>query len=344
MQRGLLQGLPECPALFSATIEGLLRDIRCNADAFTLDGSFFIVSPNYFDDLYLVANALEPLMRQLHRLRNAMASAGMCFSTTKCSFSTTQRPAPQTLVLRDLNSTEVLHIPISDKLPVFNIPVTIHAVDTKAAWTQMLGKAWASYWMVLPWLRTAGTLDKRLDLLDLWVASSFLWAASILPTCQSTRQMIRVAQQAMVIKIFQWKRRPAEGWLDWHIRCHRQARTILAARRWDRTAALRHLEFAGHLCRADSKCSLAAVLLKWRSLGWWRRAQASQSASTRPRHALGAVATWQNRWDRACDEAIMSQSELLRDEFIGRVLDWTAVARNRDLWKLVCRGYAGSLD
>ena len=80
------------------------------------------------------------------------------------------------------------------------------------------------------------------------------------------------------------------------------------------------------MCRADSTCSLAAVLLKWRSLGWWRRAQASESASSRPRHAAGVVATWQNRWDRACDEAIVSQADLLCGEFLGQVLDWTFVA------------------
>ena len=151
-----------------------------------------------------------------------------------------------------------------------------------------------------------------------------------------------MCQQAMLIKMRRWRRRPAEEWLEFHRRCHRAARDLLGECRWDRLAALRHLMFAGHLARADMTNRLAVRLLRWRSSGWVRE-QRALPVRAQIHYAQGAVATWQNRWDSACDAVGQHDRIMVGGVFLSHPLNWMVIAQQRELWRDLVRQWVSLL-
>ena len=105
---------------------------------------------------------------------------------------------------------------------------------------------------------------------------------------------------------------------------------------------MRHLMFAGHLARANVSGRLAISLLRWRSSGWVR-AQRALPVRNRIHYVPGAVATWQHRWDTACDQMGQHDRIMVTGVFLSHPLDWMTIAQQRDLWRDLAKQWAALL-
>ena len=124
-------------------------------------------------------------------------------------------------------------------------------------------------------------LDSRLEFWSLVIAPSLLWGLESTRDQHHTHsyKKIRTCQRLQVSKMMKCKRHPIgnqlEPWLDFHIRCFRNARSAINKRGMcilDNLRA-RKLAWAGHIARfgiGPRETHLLKHVAAWRCTSWWR--------------------------------------------------------------------------
>ncbi|CAE7709541.1 unnamed protein product, partial [Symbiodinium necroappetens] len=128
-------------------------------------------------------------------------------------------------------------------------------------------------------------LKSRLQMSTILVRQSALWACQTWP-CNDT--VLRAANSLQLVQarnMLKLSRQPGELWADWHVRSMRRARLALfhaKVPRWSSFILQQIWGLAGHVVRGDP---VAAAMLRWRNLEWWRIEQSIPPSWGGQRHA-----------------------------------------------------------
>ena len=128
-------------------------------------------------------------------------------------------------------------------------------------------------------------LKSRLQMSTILVRQSALWACQIWPCNDNLLRAANSLQLVQARNMLKLSRQPGELWADWHIRSMRRARLALfqaKVPRWSSFILQQIWGLAGHVIRGDP---VAAAMLTWRNLEWWRIEQSIPPSWGGHRHA-----------------------------------------------------------
>ena len=205
--------------------------------------------------------------------------------------------------------------------------------DPTPEWNHRISKTWAFWANSRLLMNEHVSLRRRLRVWSSCVASVFLWGLAALTLTLTMMRTIDICQREMVAKIMRRRRRPAELWLQWHVRTRRLAGRFLAECQILPLSILslkRKLSWAGHLARLPHNRLVYKIWI-WRNLAWWRRRRSWISLGARDFRHTGQIG-FPRRWETSIEKFQLWCRDLHHDH-----RDWNEIALDRDLWyNLTC--------
>ena len=291
--RGLPQGAPESPIIFTLIVEMVMRGLIMEWDnqrdtgiGFGTDG-WWISCLAYADDILLMAHSKDALEKMIRDATCAFAQVGLGIGHSKTNWSCTP-PTPNANLQAGTDMVEWV-----EAFVFVGVELTLQGCPSKAivhqmAQAQKTRHKWKSL-LCCPWLSPR----RRVELLSKSVWPSFLWGAACWhPT------------KAMTNKIGSWgarvtattagaRRKPLEEIGDWWRRMHRFGWTWMRKCGPNPEEARRLClhRWAGHVARMPSD-SQPAQALRARGLQWWRWAQSNHKdkrTGVHPQHYIQDV-------------------------------------------------------
>ena len=263
MNRGLPQGAPESPVIFTMIMELVLRDMLkswiTRKLAWRLD-DFALAAICYAHDVVLVAASVAAAEVMVAEVIAKLKDVG----GQKTHWTSYPKMMDKSIMVDELAVLwdEVLEFVASKVCLDGNAR---HAIAHRSAqankclakWRHVLNSSW------LPRLM-------RLNIVKTTMWQAFLWSASVWTTVKTQRDKIASWSARMVANVIGVKRPPwmelDQWWRLWHRTGHRWIEkcnmNVLVAIR-DRM-----LSWAGHVARMDHK-EICAKALRCRSLQWW---------------------------------------------------------------------------
>ena len=325
MHRGLPQGAPESPLLFTLVTELILRPLlrkwRAGGHGWSFD-EFFIAVICYADDVLIVSHDLQSLEKMLVDIIEGFASVGLEVSPEKCHW--TSYPANP----RKLLKIGRQHLQWEASL-IFIGTVLNACGNDGLAITYRMAQATKVFFKWRQILQCIGaSLKHRAALFVRVVFAALLWLSETWhPTAQQCNRLNSWGAR-MMSKVVRVRRLPDECPGDHWKRLHRSGHIWLArngggADTWRR---LRLHGFAGHTARATE--GLACQALRTRPLAWWRFMQRCGRKHPQRFHA------W--RWEQQLTDAYGEAESPFVDESVG----WMALATSRRAWRSLADAFS----
>ena len=270
MSRGLPQGAPESPVIFTMIMELVLRDVIkswiSRKLAWRLD-DFALAAICYADDVVLIAVSVSAAETMVSEVIEKLKEVGLTVGAQKTHWTSFPKMMDKNIMVDGLAVVweEVLEFVGSMVCLDGNAR---HAIAHRTA---QANKCRAKWKLVLnsPWLPRL----LRLNILKTTMWQAFLWSSSVWTTVKAQRERDKIASWSarMVANVVGVKRPPGmelgQWWRLWHRTGHRWIEkcnmNVLVAIR-DRM-----LSWAGHVARMDYK-EICAKALRCRGLQWWR--------------------------------------------------------------------------
>ena len=268
MGRGLHQGAPESPVIFTMIMELVLRDLIKSSTtrklAWRLD-DFALAAICCADDVVLVAVSKSAAEIMVSEVIAKLKEVGLSVGAQKTHWTRYPKMMDKSIVVDGLAVSweEVLEYVGSKVCLDGNAR---HAIAHRSAqadkclakWRPVLKSSW------LPRLL-------RLNIVKTTIWQAFLWRSSVWTTVQAQRDKIASWSVRVVANVIGVKRPPwmelDQWWRLWHRTGHRRIEkgnmNVLTAIRE------RVNSWAGHVARMDHK-EICAKTLRCRGLQWWR--------------------------------------------------------------------------
>ncbi|CAE7637897.1 unnamed protein product [Symbiodinium sp. CCMP2592] len=272
---GVRQGSPDSPVLFSARVgECLLQTVAQTQNQQRQGGNPKLPPPPhhagaFMDDTYLWGEQADHLQRTLDILQRLLREHGLRINPKKtriiCSTDDPHR--------FHIDGEWVAAESGEAALTVLGSPVSFRGgpPHLAAEMCTRARKAWGKNKALL----TADTnLKQRLQLHNILVRQSALWAAETWPVQTTLLQAANVQQLQQVRSMVGGGRAPGEPWTEWNKRSLRMARVHLHKNKIERwsTYILRMIwGIWGHAARAQD---ITYEMLMWRGMEWWWQQQA----------------------------------------------------------------------
>ena len=319
MERGLPQGAPESPLLFTLVTEAVLRPLihKWKQDGFcwNFDG-FSLCAVCYADDIILISSRKADLTRMLSAVISSFSDVGLEVSTDKCHWTCWPTQHDSTLLFGgDLIKWE-------SSLTFVGTILDVGGND-EAAINYRLAQATKVFFKWQGVLQcSSASVSSRAALFLRTSMMALLWLAETWHPTQRQRQRLRSWGARMMARVVRVRRMADEGIGDFWRRLHRVGSAWL--RRLDgavNTLRRRRLHsFAGHLARASD--DPAGRALRTRSLAWWRYFQGRRLLKHPARFGV-----W--RWEAQLEEHYGQATSLFIDEDVG----WMRLAQDRAQWR-----------
>jgi hypothetical protein len=319
LHRGLPQGAPESPILFTLVIEMVLRALlrkwksedlgwRCDA--------LYVTAICYADDVILVSRSKEGLEAMLDAGINAFDKVGLEVSTEKCHW--TSYPPQRNNELR-FGTDLVLWEPSMTFVGTIIQP----GGNDNLAIMHRLSQATKVFHKWKPILQCPdASLKCRVELGIGTFLAALSWLCETWNPTKAQRKRLNSWGARMFSRVVRVRRHADEDSLDHWRRLHRRGHSILA--QFGGSIDFRRRQqlhsFAGHTARADD--GLPSVALRTRSLAWWRHFQQS-GAFVHP----ARFRAW--RWEQQLVSYYGEAKSLFIDEDVG----WLAKAQQRGSWR-----------
>lgn len=331
LHRGLPQGAPESPLIFTMIVEMLVRRLEAKwrqmGLGYKIDG-LWIFCICYADDLVLLAGSVAQLEVMVKDIVQAFREIGLGIGADKTHWSSTPQLEGTTLsveghdVLWENTITfagTVLDLTGSSDAAIHYR--MIQGMKALAKWKPLLQASW------IP-------LARRADLLSKSVWSSLLWCAATWTTTKSMRNSIASWGARAMAATAGVRRSPAEPIDSWWRRLHREGHRLinkfivppvvlsrLQVHRW-----------AGHLARMPLE-QYTAQALRCRGMQWWRWRQAQHHDKWSGPHPKRFKA-W--RWEEQLSKPYGDGYSENSDDNTG----WLLAAQNRQQWKAMEMAFA----
>ncbi|CAE8637304.1 unnamed protein product [Polarella glacialis] len=273
MDRGLPQGAPESPLIFTMIMDMVIRALepqwREKGYGFSID-RFRLTAVCYADDIVLAASSKEHLEAMISDVINALGKIGLGVGAEKTHWTSTPQMPEEAL------RVEAEEVAWEDSLTFVGTVVDLSGNAGPAILYRMAqaNKAFAKWKEVLTcsWIPKA----QHIKLLPKSVWSSLLWSSSTWTTTKVQRTGLDSWSARLVSRVARTRRAPSMDDGQWWRFMHRTGHRLIAkfgisvAAR----AQQRVLRWAGHVARLAPETP-AATALRCRGLQWWRWRQAA---------------------------------------------------------------------
>lgn len=268
LHRGLPQGAPESPLIFTMIVEMIVRTLEVSWHArgmgFRIDGLIFCCVC-YADDIVLLAHTPQALTTMIAETIAAFNAIGLGVGAEKTHWTSTP---PREGAAINVEGHEVKWEP---NLTFVGIVLDLtgsswaairhrmsQAICVLRRWSPLLYVSWLSG-------------KKKVALLSASVFSSVLWGCAVWTPTKAMRTALDSWSARIVTSVLGLRRHPVEPVGDWWRRMHRFGHAALRKLGQPLSATSRTIlhRWSGHLARFECDHFLSAAV-RCRSVQWWR--------------------------------------------------------------------------
>jgi hypothetical protein len=326
MDRGLPQGAPESPLIFTMIMDMVIRALepewRRKGYGFNID-EFRLMAVCYADDIVLAAPSKEHLEAMISDVIEALGKIGLGVGAEKTHWTSTPQLPEQAL---HVGGKEIAW---EDSLTFVGTVVDLSGNAGPAILYRMAqaNKAFAKWKEVLicSWIPKA----QRLKLLPKTVWSSLLWGSSTWTTTKVQRTWLNSWSARLVSRVARTRRAPTMDDGQWWRFLHRTGHRLItrSGSNVAERAQQRVLRWAGHVARMTPDAP-AASALRCRGLQWWRWRQNAHKLTgdkwSGPHPRRFRIHRWEEQVAKLHGEGF--------SECIGDNTGWLLKAQNREWW------------
>ena len=332
MHRGLPQGAPESPLVFTLVTECVLRPLlaswRMRGSGWKLD-DFWLPCVCFADDILLASGSMRDLERMVAEVIRAFADVGLDVSASKCHW--TSSPAQPDACL-DISG---FRLQWEKNLTFVGSVVDLNGNDGEAL-EHRLTQARKAFHKWQPVLQARhASVWQRLKLAIVTVFTSALWLSSTWNLTKQQSSHLDSWGARLVARVVGLRRAGDEDFGRFWRRMHRVGHNIL--RKLGGGMVVRRLTqlhaYAGHAARSTNELLYNA--LRTRCLAWWRYQQALYESKRNGVHPKRFKA-W--RWE-AQVVAFYGEAET---EDVTANAGWMRLAQSREAWRSDAERFAHS--
>ena len=226
MDRGLPQGAPESPLIFTMIIDMVINNLepswRKKGYGFSMD-QFRLTAVCYADDIVLAASSKEHLEAMISDVVEGLREIGLGGGADKNHWTSTPRSDGETL------SVDSGAIEWEETLTFVGTVLDLTGSAGPAMQYRMAqaNKAYAKWKEILtcPWIPKA----QQIKLLPKTVWSSLLWSSSTWTTTKAQRDKLASWSARLVSRVTRFRRAPALDDHQWWRLLHRAGHRVIAA-------------------------------------------------------------------------------------------------------------------
>ena len=323
MNRGLPQGAPESPLIFTLVTEYVLRPLlgrwRVRGSGWKLD-DFWLPCVCFADDILLISSSKRDLERMLAEVVEAFLATGLGVSPHKCHW--TSRPkadGENILISGEAVAWEQDLIFVGSKL--------VLSGNDGAAMEHRQAQGSKAFYKWRPFLQCRHvSLRRRFGLLTSTAFSTTLWLCQTWLPTKAQEKHLNSWGARLVARMACVQRSPLEDLGQYWRRMHRFGHQLMQRNGGSMSYRRRMLlhGFAKHLARSTG--TVLATSLRTRCLPWWRFHQETQKGERYGLHPR-RFKTW--RWESQL-EAYYGESSCAN---VGDTVGWMLRAQGRDAWR-----------
>ena len=324
LDRGLPQGAPESPIIFTMVVEMVIRRVmgrwRARGAGWELDG-VWVSCACYADDLVLVSSSPRLLARMCNDLIEEFRLIGLGVGAEKTHW--TSNPPMPSMTL-EVDGCRVAWEP---NLTFVGTVVDMSGTSGPAMSYRMTAatrklEQWRSI-LLAPWLAMRCRAELAANIL--W--TSALWCAQTWNTTKAQRASLDSWSARIFARVARLRRQDTEDDAAWWRRRHRVGHELIHKFGIQLSRLCLRLAFrwAGHVARLPSAHWLAAIV-RCRALQWWRWRQARHTCRQTGVHPRRFKAT---RWESQFSALFGDGSAESTAENTG----WLGHAQCRDAWR-----------
>lgn len=327
MDRGLPQGAPESPLIFTMIMEMIIRSLepewKARGYGFSLD-EFRMTCVCYADDIVLAATTREDLESMIADVITALNGIGLGIGAEKTHWTSTPP-----LKNEDITVCE-RKVPWEETLTFVGTVLDLRG----SAWAAMTyrmaqaNKALAKWKPLLtcPWIPRA----RRVQMLAKTVWPSFLWGSSTWTLTKDQRTKISSWSARSAARVARLRRAPGQLDDQWWRLMHKTGHKLIEKSHIDlvKLCRLRLHGWAGHIARMQPTAP-AAQALRCRGLQWWRWRQQQHKLTknkwTGPHPRRYKLYRWEEQLAQHYGEGY--------SEDIASNTGWLLTAQDRERWR-----------
>jgi hypothetical protein len=331
LHRGLPQGAPESPLIFTLIVEMILRRLeaiwRGRGWGYCLDG-MMMFSVSYADDIILMAADKLQLELMLAELVAAFGNIGLTFGAAKTHWTSMPAMMHEKIKVEDCEvewEATIVFVGTVLDLTGSSAPAVRHRINqgnkVYNKWKPILRANW------LP-------MARRADLLFKAVWASALWCSQTWNTTKVMRSSLDSWGARMMTTIAGVRRYPEEDIDAWWRRLHREGhkRIVRYGQKLSVWSRIWTHRWGGHVARLPVTHFVSAAM-RCRGMQWWRWRQSIHTDKWSGPHPQRFKAS---RWE---DQLSGYHGEGFAQNTVENT-GWLGAAQNRDTWKSKEMSYA----
>ena len=275
IDRGILQGSSYSAEIFARTVDHYLGDL---VQAWQQTENTWVkmdigggVSVKLFnilfaDDLVLLAVSFAQLQRMLNQVRDCLAAIGLCLSLKKCQVLSAPSVQKEDIriggtILQQVDHFKFLGVLIGFKMSCLAVLSARLAMATNSFW---------GHFKLLK--RPAGTVKKKMHLLNSYVTSKWRWMSACVRPIQAVQKALKVLHASFLGCLCRYNSEPfmplAYNWIV-RRRASRMTAQCLEHPRWESIQAQSFGRFWAHAARIPlTRNSPITIVLSIRNEEW----------------------------------------------------------------------------
>ena len=310
MHSGIRQGSVESPQVFATAMDWIVKDAaeRWGWDPTrdVWEGLEFAESA-FVDDCVLWNGRKKDLEAQAEQLIQELALWGLRVNPEKSQVYC----SPYSKEAGALRVGQ-LEVEPDDRLDIMGVPFR-SGISPKEALQPIFQKTKNKFWALKHHFRARTSIKGRMQLLQKVLGGTSLWCVSAFVPDQTALMAINVLQAQLTMWTLRLFRRAEEPWVEYRVRCFRQALKERWSTMWLRTC----WAYCGHRARAVHWVPKpgTAILDKSRDLEWWEAQKQQKHGMRHPTRFFPRLMTDERNLNKAAGG------------------DWRAVAQDKPAWE-----------
>ena len=277
--RGIRQGSPESAELFGLLVQMIVAEVHADARWKKCEGNLADVPLDcgcFQDDLFLWGNDTDVLANNIEVLAGRLREVGLQLAVQKTAVICNAYYKGRRVLKVENNEVEFLQP--GSAVRVLGVEFDLDAPAGQQA-RCLMGRVWAAWAQHSHLLCAEGKLKDKVRLIRVLLQGTWQWVAGAVHWNQQELQALNSLQLRVYRLAFRCRRGAGEGWVEFNQRTMRWLRSWMwqqQVERWSTTVLRLQHQLAGHWgrCREGEHMGMAATMLRWRDMSWWRGEQA----------------------------------------------------------------------
>jgi hypothetical protein len=332
LDRGVPQGAPESPIIFTCVIDDILARLfvkwKAKGWGWAMDG-FWLAALGYADDIILVARSKVEAQLMLKDCIEEFSAAGLEIGMEKTHWSSSHPMDGQFIVTNGVKVQWESHLTFVGTV----LELGGHSARALQYRLAQATKAFARWspMLLCRWL----PLPQRLRALKLAIGSSATWLSSTWHLTRAQENRFASWGARMASRVKGVRRHPDEELGQFWRRLHREGHSLMQRFDWHPVHQCRRMlhRFAGHTARAPELSTAKQVLLL-RPMAWWRDEQSRWRCKWSGLHPR-RFNCW--RWE---SQLTSFYGDVAAKKCSPMQVGWMAKAQDREQWKAAENAFA----